>query len=36
MTCVNKEYEIKTKMVHERWLELKKKFLLGYNKKIVI
>ena len=31
-----KEYEIKTKMVQEQWLQLKIKFLLGYNMKIVI
>ena len=33
---VSKEYEIKTKMVHEQWPQLKMKFLLGYNLKIVI
>ena len=36
MTCVSKEYEIKTKMVHEQWPQLKMKFLLGYNLEIVI
>ena len=38
MTCVSKEYEIKTKtkLVHEQWLQLKMLFLLGYNLKIVI
>ena len=36
MTCVYKEYEIKTKMVQEHWLQLKMKFLLGYNMEIVI
>ena len=35
MTCVSKEYEIKTKMEQEQWLQLKKLFLLGYNLKIV-
>ena len=34
MTCVSKEYEIKTKMEQERWLQLKMLFLLGYNLKI--
>ena len=36
MTCVYKEYEGKTKMVEEQWLQLKMKFLLGYNMKIAI
>ena len=36
MICVLKEYEIKTKMVQEQWLQLKKMFLLGYNLKIFI
>ena len=31
-----KEYEIKIKMTQVQWLELKMKFLLGYNMKIVI
>ena len=31
MTYVPKEYEIKTKMVQEQWLQLKVTFLLGYN-----
>ena len=35
MTCVSKEYEIKTKMEQEQWLQLKMLFLLGYNMKIV-
>ena len=26
MNCVSKEYEIKTKMVHEQWLQLKMQF----------
>ena len=29
MTCVSKEDEIKTKIVHEQWLQLKMLFLLG-------
>ena len=36
MTCVYREYEIKTKMVQEQWLHLWMKFLLVYNMKIVI
>ena len=36
MTCVSKEHEIKTKMVQEQQQQLKTKFLLGYNLKIVI
>ena len=31
MTCVSKEYEIKTTMVQEQWPELKMTFLLGYK-----
>ena len=31
MTCVSKEYEIKTKMEQEQWLQLKMLYLLGYN-----
>ena len=31
MNCVPKEYDIKTKMVQEQWLQLKMMFLLGYN-----
>ena len=31
MICVSKEYEIKTKMEQEQWLQLKMLFLLGYN-----
>ena len=34
-TCVSKEYGMKTKMVHEQWLQLKMKFLVGYNLTIV-
>ena len=33
--CVHKEYEQKIKMVQEQWLQLKMKFLLGYNMKII-
>ena len=35
---MSKEYEIKTKMAHEQWLQLKMLFLLllGYNLKIDI
>ena len=36
MSCAYKEYEGKTKMVQEQWLQLNIKFLLGYNMKIVI
>ena len=36
MTSVYKEYEIKTKMVQEQWLQLKMEILVGYNMKIVI
>ena len=36
MTCVYKKYEVKIKMLQERWLQLKIKFLLDYNMKIVI
>ena len=36
MTCMSKEYEIKIKMVHEQWLQLKMLFQLGCNLKIVI
>ena len=36
MTCVSKEYEVKTKMVHEQWLQLKMLFLLGYNLKMLL
>ena len=31
-----KECEVEIKMVREPWLQLKKKFLLGYNMNIVI
>ena len=30
MTCVYKEYKVKTKMVQEQLLQLKMKFLLGF------
>ena len=36
MTCVSKEYEIKTKMVQEESLQLKITFLLGCNLKMFI
>ena len=36
MTFVYKKYEIKTKMVQEQRLQLKIKFLMGYNMKFVI
>ena len=36
MTCVSKEYKIKTKMEQEQLLQLKVLFLLGYNLKIVV
>ena len=29
MDCVSKEYEIKTKMVQEQWLQLKNDFFIG-------
>ena len=32
----NKEYEIRTKMEHEQWLQLKMLFLLGYNLKMLL
>ena len=35
ITCVSKEYEMKTKMEQEQWLQLKILFLLAYNFKIV-
>ena len=35
MTCLSKEYEIKTKMEEEQWLQLKMLFLLDINLKIV-
>ena len=31
MTFKRKQYEDKIKMVQEQWLQLKMKFLLGYN-----
>ena len=36
MTYVSNEYENKTKMQQEQWLQLKMLCLLGYNMKIVI
>ena len=35
MTCVSKEYEIKTKKEQEQWLQLKMLFVVGYNLNIV-
>ena len=31
-----KEYEVKMKMAEKQWLQLKAKFLLGYNMKTFI
>ena len=36
ITCMYKEYEVKMKMVEKQWLQLKAKFLLGYNMKTFI
>ena len=36
MTYVSKDYEFKTKMEQEQWLQQKMLFLLGYNLKIVV
>ena len=36
MTYVYKKYEVKIKIVQEQWLQLKMKFLLGYNMKFFI
>ena len=36
MNCVYEEYQVKIKIVQEQWLQLKVKFLSGYNMKIVI
>ena len=36
MTCVPKEYKIRTKLKEEQWPQLKMLFLLGYNLKIVV
>ena len=33
MTCVSQEYEIKTKIIQEQWLQLKITFLFGSNLK---
>ena len=35
MTCVYKEYKVKIKIMKEQWLQLKMKFLMDYNMKIV-
>ena len=36
MTYVYKEYEVEIKMVQEQWPQLKVKFFIGFNVKIVI
>ena len=36
MTCVQREYEVKIKMVQEQWKLLEMIFLLSYNRKIAI
>ena len=36
MTCVYKEYKGEIKMVEEQWVQVKVKFLLGYNMETVI
>ena len=36
MTFVFKEYEFKIKKAHVQWIQLKMKFLVGYNLEIVI
>ena len=36
VTCVYKQYEVKVKMVQEQRIQLKMKFLPGYNIRIVI
>ena len=36
VTCVSKDYEIKTKVVQEQWLKVKMPFLLGYNLQMFI
>ena len=36
LTCVYKEYEVKIKLVQVHQLQLKMKFLVGYNMEIVI
>ena len=36
MTCVHKEYEVKINMAKEQGLQLKMKFLLSCNMKIVV
>ena len=33
--CVQRVYEVKIKMVQEQWLQLKMKFLLGFNMEII-
>ena len=36
MICVCKEYEVKIKLVQEKWLLRNTKTFLGYNKKLFI
>ena len=36
MACVSKEYELKTKMEQEQWIQLEMLLLFGYNLKIVV
>ena len=36
MTRVYKDYELEIKVVQDQWLQLKMRFLLGYNMNIVI
>ena len=36
VSCVYKQYEVKMETVQEQRLQLKMKFLLGYNMKVVI
>ena len=35
MTCVQKEYEAKLKMVQEQWLQLKVNFYWGITRKLL-
>ena len=35
MICVCKEYEVKIKLVQEKWLLRNMKIFLGYNKKLL-
>ena len=36
MTCMNKDYKFKIKMVQEQWLQPKMKTLWGFNMEIDI